>query len=314
MRHVKMLGLCLAALFALSAMTAGQALAKKETCKQYGERCETLEEHASFQAMASCPFGTAELSFCAAGSSYGHETTGQGKSNKESAISYFTAGNVTVELKKPIRLRIGMVFSGIVNEFNAAAPVGVPAIEPVAQAGPPLPKDVNTALLSTSELERYDYWAHHAKETKTYATIELAGPIESLHVNLYNIIGESGTSFVFPVKVKLSNPFVGNDCYVGSDENPIDVPFTTGEAGALHGKAGRFEEESDTILVDYDQTLVSSEFASPGVEGCGVEGGADAAIDSAFGLPSASGNTSLLNAVFRLAVAEEVEKGLKGEI
>jgi hypothetical protein len=312
-RHVRMLGLCLAALFALSAMTAGQALAK-EACKQYGERCETLEEHASFQALANCPFETAGVEFCAAGSSYEHETTGKGKSNKESAISYFTAGKVTVDLKKPIRLRIGMVFSGIVNEFNAAAPVGVPAIEPVAQAGPPLTKDVNTALLSTSELERYDYWVHHAKETKTSATIEMAGPVESLHVNLANIIGEHGSAFVFPVKVKLSSPFVGNDCYVGSDENPIDVPFTTGEAGELHGKAGRFEEESDTILVDYDQTLVSSEFASPGVEGCGVDGGADEAIDSAFGLPSASGNTSLLNAVFRLAVREEVEKGLKGEI
>ena len=304
----------MAAVFALSAMTAGQALAK-EACKMYGEHCETLEEHASFQAFSSCPFEVPGVELCAAGSSYEHETNGKGRSNKESAISFFTAGKVTVELKKPIRLRIGLVpVPEHVNEFSAVAPVGVPAIEPVAQAGPPVTKDVNTALLSTSELERYDYWVHHVKETKTYATVELAGSVESLHVQLGNVLSGHGTAFVFPVKVKLSNPFVGNECYVGSNANPIDVPFTTGEAGELHGKTGLFEEESNAILVDYDQSLVSNEFASPGVEGCGVDGGADEAVDSALGLPSATGNTSLLNSVFRLVTREQEEQGLKGEI
>jgi hypothetical protein len=311
-RYLRMLGLCLATLFALTAMTAGQALAK-EACKQYGSHCETLKEHEAYQAFVHCPFATG-TEFCAAGSSYAYETGANGKplNGKEGAVSYFTAGKVTVDLTKPIKLNVGLGFTGTVNEFFAISPVGVPAIEPVAQKAPPLTKDVNTAVLPPSELERYEYLVHQAHETKTYATIEAAGPIDSLVVNLGNIIGTSGTAFVFPVKVHLTSSFVGEDCYVGSEEHPIDVPFTTGKAGELEGSAGKFSQESE-ILVEYAQRLVSDEFVSPGVENCGINGGADEAIDSALGLPSASGNSSLLNSVFRLVVAEEANLALKGE-
>jgi hypothetical protein len=313
-RLVRILGLCLAAFFALSAMTAGQAMAK-EACKEYGTHCETMKEHESFQAFAACPFA-AKPEFCAVGSSYGYATAANGKplDGKEGPVSYFTAGKVTVDLTKPIRLNVGLAFTGTQNEFFAVSPAEGPAIEPVAQKAPPVTEDVNTALLSQSELERYDYWVHIEHNTKTSAVIEAAGPIESLVVNLANIIGEHGTAFVFPVKVHLISPFAGPDCYVGSDANPIDVPFTTGEAGELRGTPGKFAEESEEILVEYGQRLVSDNFASPGVENCGINGGADEAIDSALGLPSASGNTSLLNSVFRLVVAEEAQRGLKGEI
>ena len=323
MRHVRMLGLCLATLFALSAMTAGQALAK-EKCQLYGETCETVKEHSAWQAFANCPLEE-ELDACVAGKSYYKETFKTKQDQEEyltnhpeyhgGQVSYFTAGNVTVPLKNSISLRGGFISGEESGVQDWVAAVGAATIEPVPQPSVSLKKGVNAALLSQSELERYDYYVHIGKETKTYATVELAGPVSNLHINLNHILEEQGQAFVFPVKVKLSNPFLGEHCYVGSDASPIKVPFTTGTAGELRGKFGEFiTEASSDILVDWGQTLVSNEFASPGVEGCGVDGGADEAVDSALGLPAPTGNKSVLNGVLKLAGEETTTRALKGEI
>ena len=134
----------------------------------------------------------------------------------------------------------------------------------MAQRGPALAKSVDAALLSTSERERFTYYTKIAKENKTYATVELAGPAERIHLNLSARIEEEGTAFVFPVKVKLSSPFLGTDCYVGSNEHPIQVPFTTGQSGELHGKLGvLIDGNRGGGLNDYAQTLVSTSFESP---------------------------------------------------
>ncbi len=177
-------------------------------------------------------------------------------------------------------------------------------------------KDVDTALLSPSELGRYDSYVI-AKEVMVTATVELVGPASSIQVNADNLLAESGTAFAFPVKLKLSNPFVGNDCYVGSNASPIIVEFTTGISGALQGKNGstlRADKHDFIITVETD-TLVNNTFASPGVEGCGVAGGADAAINAALGLPSPAGsNIAVLNGTLKLASAESAKEGLEGKI
>ena len=92
-------------------------------------------------------------------------------------------------------------------------------------------------------------------------------------------------------------------------KTPIVVNFTTGTSGELQGKVGKLAFNEVGIITTWGNTLVASGFASPGAEGCGVEGGADAAINAALGLPSAS-NTSVLNGVLKLAGAENVEEHL----
>jgi hypothetical protein len=336
MKQIKVMGLSLIVVFSVAALSSSPAMAATE-CKSnqvlYGETCETPAEHAKFLTFANCPFGTppleegyTELVTCVGGESFYKEKwknkaqAEEWEANFERAVpnlaSHFTTGNITVALKAPITLRGGFEQ----NENSEEAELlwvgarGAATIQPVAQKGPSLKKSVNAALLSQSELERYDYYVKYAKETKTYATVELAGPAEQIHLNLIHQLTENGTAFVFPVKVKLTSPFVGENCYVGSDEHPIDVPFTTGQDGELHGKAGTLTFENNaTIGTLWGDTLVSSSFSSPGVQGCGIEDGADAAIDSALGLPSATG-TSVLNGVLKLSGAEEAEQGLKGEV
>jgi len=324
-RHVRILGLCLVALFAVSAMASSSAMA---SCGGHGQveeefpsgqiRCETPKEHASYVgAFDHCPVHAVETcawaeSFYKASSTWKTSKMREESEPEPTSPSYFTAGKVTVPLKASITLRGGV--SEIPEQegstpFEWKAPVGAPTIEPAAQATIPITKGVNTSLLSHAELTRYNYFVKVAKQTKTYATVELAGPAEQIRLYPGNLLAEEGTAFRFAVKVKLSNPFLGEECYVGSNEAPITVPFSTGSSGPLKGKIGRivFENGGESLVI-WGDTLVASEFESPGVHGCGVEGGADEAVDSALGLPSATGNASVLNGVQRLTGAEGAEE------
>lgn len=328
MGHIRMLGLCLTSVLAVSAVTAGQALAKEKCTEyknQYGEvSCETTKEHSNWQTFANCPIAHEGVETCIGGESFYRETWKTKQQQEEyeeqhgptrGLLSHFTTGNVTVPLKASITLRGGLEEVPETGRFTWIAASGAATIEPVAQKAIPLTKGVNKALLSPGELERYDYYVYYAKQTKTFATVELAGPAEQIQIAIGNQLAEEGTAFVFPVKVKLTNPFLGETCYVGSNSSPIDVPFTTGQSGELHGKLGKIEfPNSGDILTLWGETLVSSEFSSPGVEGCGVEGGADAAVDSALGLPSPSGNTSVLNGVLKLTGRETLEEVYRGEV
>jgi hypothetical protein len=286
---------------------------------------ETEREKAEWQAFANCPayditIHGGEVTACSWGLSSYKERWASNKQKEEweeregraapLQLSHFTAGNVSVNLKLPITLKLGLAENPEeeTQELDVVGARGAETIAAVAQRGPNLRKTVDSADLSGAELDRYNYYVRVAKQTKTTATIELAGPADALHLNLANLLGEEGNAFVFPVKVKLGNAFLGNDCYVGSDENPIVVPMTTGPSGELRGKAGTlaFNPEG-TLLTVWGDTLVATGFEAPGVEGCGVEGGADEAVDAALGLPSAS-NTAVLNGILKQTGAETAEE------
>ena len=322
MRRTTMLGLCLAAVVAQGVLAPAPAPA---TLIEYGEFKETAREHAEFEAFANCPFGAAESMDCSWAKSTAKEEWPSQQLKEEfeaergrkapEVPSEFKTGNVTVLLKRAITLRGGI---GIEEEGDTwFGAVGIETIQPVPQATIPLTKGVDTSLLSPSELNRYNYYVKVGKETKVTATVELAGPVSAVQVNVGNLLNEEGTAFSFPVKVKLNNPFFGSSCYVGSDSTPIVVDFTTGKSGEFQGKNGSTitTGRNGFILTVHTDTLVNNTFASPGVEGCGIEGGADAAINAALGLPSPSGhNVSVLNGTLKLATAEQAKEGLEGKI
>ena len=65
-----------------------------------------------------------------------------------------------------------------------------------------------------------------------------------------NLLFQEGTAFRFPVKVHLISPFTGENCYVGSDEHPIVVEFTTGKSGALQGRGGFLAAPSEGEMLE----------------------------------------------------------------
>ncbi|HEU5063269.1 MAG TPA: hypothetical protein VFT79_08990 [Solirubrobacterales bacterium] len=140
--------------------------------------------------------------------------------------------------------------------------------------------------------------------TGVTATMELAGPPSAIQFNLLNAFLGNGIGLAMPVKVKLSNPFLGNNCYIGSNSNPIQLKLTTGTTSPpppnapISGNPGLPEgREEGNLLVINGNKLVDNAFATPGANGCGglFSFLVDPFVDSIVGVPSPAGtNTAIL--------------------
>jgi hypothetical protein len=129
------------------------------------------------------------------------------------------------------------------------------------------------------------------KLTGVNATIELAAPASDIYLNEENLEEEMGTALQLPVKVKLENPLLGSECYIGSNASPIEVPLTTGTSGSLKGKLGTIGSRAEgNILVISNNTLVNNTIAVPGATGCGgiFAPIVDKIIDAKLAIPAAA--------------------------
>lgn len=152
--------------------------------------------------------------------------------------------------------------------------------------------------------------------TGVNATVELAAPASAVKINTFNLLTEQGVALSLPVKIKLDNPILGNNCYVGSNASPIVIDFTTGETSPppsnkpIHGAAGTATfNEGQTLLTLSGGKLVNNSFAAPAANGCGgiFSLFVDPLVNSLIGLPSPAGtNTAVLEGKLQTAVAEAV--------
>ncbi len=141
--------------------------------------------------------------------------------------------------------------------------------------------------------------------TGVTVTPELAAPANSVILDEENILNETGVGLTLPIKVKLENPLLGSECYIGSNADPITLNLTTGTTSPsgpnkpIKGKLGELSDRAEGgILVINNNTLVDNDFAAPGVTGCGGLFATllDPIIDGKIGLPAAAGqNTAVLN-------------------
>jgi hypothetical protein len=118
-----------------------------------------------------------------------------------------------------------------------------------------------------------------------------------------------------PVKIKLENPLLGSECYIGSSTEPIVLKLTTGTTKppppntSITGNIGEFSSRAEGgILVIKNNSLVDNLFAVPVAKGCGgkaFESLIDPLINAKLGLPSPSGNnTAILTGTLEQSGAE----------
>jgi len=142
------------------------------------------------------------------------------------------------------------------------------------------------------------------------ATAELVGPVQ---FNLGRILASSGTGVELPLRVKLNNPFLGNECYIGSAATPVRFRLTTGTTAPptgtapITGNAGTLSFNSDfSVTTVSGLSLVDNTFPVPAASGCGFtfidRPLITAAVNAKVGLPAAAGVSSArLNGLSRLA-------------
>ncbi|ASR34700.1 hypothetical protein BAY61_06580 [Prauserella marina] len=102
-----------------------------------------------------------------------------------------------------------------------------------------------------------------------------------------------------PIKIRLDNPILGSNCYLGSNSNPIVLrpanttrpavaPVRFDEDGTLD-PAGQMGYVGASGADQADNT-----FSVPGANGCGLFGALDWAVNLQLGLPSPAGENSFV--------------------
>lgn len=267
-----MLGLCLVALFAVSAMIAVPAMAKQTP--------EEKEENKIWPTFKHCPYNEPGVELCFAGITSGGKGGG-----------FFSLGGVTVPLSKPITLQGGL------SENSEGELIIHPATTETLES--PELKVPGGIKLITPEFQEQAKWpaeltalwkeAIKNKESSMYVKIEVAGTklYETPNsLNTTNLIFEEGTAFTLPLKVKMSGAFLtklgGGTCDVGNEEHPVYQYLTTepqsnGSAGRLH-----IYHEGDMISLTRNRLGDLGWEIPVGAEASGCGGSYESYVDSAL--------------------------------
>jgi hypothetical protein len=125
------------------------------------------------------------------------------------------------------------------------------------------------------------------------ATAELAGPPSSIRVDI------NQGSLSMPIKLRLSNPFIGPNCHIGSNSSPVQLNLITGTTSPpapnrpITGRVGT-PINGGTYFGILGNVDVDNSFSIPGASSCGLGLGLiDLVIDAKLKLPSSGGNNSI---------------------
>ncbi len=162
---------------------------------------------------------------------------------------HFQMGSKDVDITAPLTLSGG--YAG--SEFFANSKGGLSPVKQLVPGG----------VIGITGLDWLVNFLH-LEGLKLYAITELAGKPSP----------PAPGNFTLPVKVRLVNPVLGNNCYIGSDANPITLKFKTGKTSPpppnepITGVFPKITFGEDEIIRFEDGTFVDNSFAVPGASGC----------------------------------------------
>jgi hypothetical protein len=211
-------------------------------------------------------------------------------------------------------LQLGATIDDATGEFTLVTPAGGALIsEPVNVPGGVLglmcPSDIPLvsqlcAAATDSELNRVT------------ATVEPAGAPSNFNRAAALTVGQP--IITLPVKVRLQNPLLAPTCYIGSDSDPIVLQPRNTTQPSLSIAIGDFDGTPNPAgplaRISGVSTQGDDTFAVPGATGCGLLGLVDTAINAQQGLPSPSGNNSLvLNNAASAVISESGQGPVTGQ-
>lgn len=244
----------------------------------------------------------------------------------ETTSGAFTIGSTTLPIDSPIVLQGGLT---VLNGSPLYDAVGAPTLSsPPGHVPGGLLGIVNPAPDWPFPLW-VAFWSIVNSVNDVTATMELVAPVQTTFIYaLYPPTdGSDPAAATLPLRVRLSNPFLGNTCFIGSAQNPILVKLQTATTNPpppnqpISGNTGVYNETvtDETNYYSYvsvdGSTLVDNSFAVPAAKGCGnialglpiltplLDFLVSGAVNLKVGLPSASGkNTAVLNGNSRITL------------
>jgi hypothetical protein len=221
---------------------------------------------------------------------------------------YVVLGTKKVPIVNPVVLQGGYGKpSGGLSTF-----VGATNGETLSKSPQPVPGGlaglVNCKEISNFILKAACEWTFENGLTGLNSTVELAGSASDIKISELNLLlGNNKTVLHLPVKFHLENPFLGSNCYVGSNSNPVIWNLTAGTTAPpppnepISGDNGTAETlEEGQILKLNGAELVDNAWEAPGATGCGgpiAELILDPIINAASGVPAAAGKNTAVQEV-----------------
>jgi hypothetical protein len=269
---------CAAMLIVAIAMLGGAASA---SAKLTGE----------FTKFAQCPYTNTEVRRCL------YSTTTGGT---------VVLGSKKVPIVNPVPLQGGYGPVGE-DEFatkffaakNGITLAKVPQPVPGGLAGLVNCKEISNFLLRVSCEVTFENGL-----TGLNSVLELAKPASAIRISENHLAEEFDIALEMPIKIRLENPFLGENCYVGSESTPITWKLTTGTTAPpapntpIKGTAGALELfEEGSVLKLKQAELVDNSWSAPAANGCGgiFSFILDPIVNASAGLPAKAGvNTAIL--------------------
>lgn len=231
-----------------------------------------------------------------------------------------TLGSKTVPIENDVLLQGGYGAPNPETKISKffAATEGKPTLQPVAQPVPGgLAGLVNCKLITNFILKAACEWTFENGVTGLNSTLELAGPASNIEISESNLSRGENIALKLPVKIRLENPFLGSNCYVGSDSNPIVWKLTSGKTSPpegfepMQGTTGKIQFlEGGLMLRLNGNSLVDNTWTAPEADGCGglFSFILDPIVSSAGGVPSPAGvNEARLNNTPSIATVAAVK-------
>jgi hypothetical protein len=195
-------------------------------------------------------------------------------------------------------LQLGLVENASTGSFSLFTPpggalVGAPAMVPGGLLALMCPASTPPASAICGAVQ------HNPRVNAVEATAESAGTPSDF--NFLAGISTGQPIITLPIKLHLQNPMLGPSCYIGSDANPIVLhPENTDLSNAQFNTANfdtNGTPDPNGALQSVDVTGATqgdTSFSVPAATGCGPGGMFTAFINAKGGLPSPSGNNSVV--------------------
>jgi hypothetical protein len=270
-----------------------------------------------FSVFKDCPIGTPGLALC----QFAQTTGGE-----------FAIGKTKVPINQTITLQGGAIKTGGPNPneyFLIPAKDGNSLSKTALNVPGGLLGLVNCEEIKGEGIfEKIERGACKAifenKTTGVTATTELVANIHNPAIlNAAALAEEEGTALTLPVRVHLKNPFLGENCFIGSESSPIQLHLTDGTTNPpgpnkpITGKLGvaaEEEEKEQSLTIITENSLVDNAFSVPVAEGCGgfFSFLINPLVNAKLGLPSKAGNnTAIQNGTLKNATVSAVEASEK---
>ncbi len=257
------------------------------------------EPKGDLAVFTKCPVGNPEVTFCF----YGLTTKGE-----------FKIKSTKVPIKSPITLQAGSILN---EETGAETFVEATGGETLSKTPQQVPGGllgvIEISILPKSLQEIINKLVTEGLD-EVKATAELVGKPT---ISRTNLLFQEGVALSLPVRIHLSNTFLGNECYIGSKSTPVTFELTTGTTSPekpntpITGAVGKleFKDEFQLVIIE-ENKLVDNAYAVPSATGCGglLALLVNPAVNLKLGLPSTDGNnTAILESTLENATAEAVK-------